>query len=322
MEEEMKPINADAQKEVCSVLDYLWDNRGEKVILGQHTQTMAQTELAYIERVTGQLPALCGFELLGYSPNIRYDKSDDECLKEVREAQGTLQKAWEWAGKGGLITLTWHWFSPLGGHDKSFYAENTDFNAASAVLPGTPEYYALLSDMDYMAGLLKPFCDAHIPILWRPFHECDGNWFWWGSQHGAETVQKLYRLMYDRYVNHFKLNNLIWVFNALKKECYPGDDVVDIISCDMYPEAHCHTPHKDELTKLRQITTADKLCAIGETGTLPDVSAIAENHLPWSFYMTWSNDFGQTEKFTSNAELIRTYTCQNSVTLSRLPKLY
>lgn len=317
----MISVNSNAQAEVNRVLDYLSENRGKKIILGQHTQTMEQKELVYIENVTGALPALCGFELLGYSPNIRYENSDEECLKEVREAQNTLEKAWEWAEKGGLITFTWHWFSPLGGHDKSFYTQNTDFNAARAVTEGTPEYYALLSDMDYMAGLLKPFSDAHIPILWRPFHECDGTWFWWGG-YGRDTVRKLYRLMYDRYTKHFGLNNLIWVFNSALKECYPGDDIVDIITRDMYPPAHKHTACEEELSGIMNISSADKLYAIGEIGTLPDVKAICENNIPWSWYMTWSNEFACTENYTTKEELKRIYSYENSVTLRRLPNLY
>ncbi len=281
---------------------------------------MAQEELSYINNITGDLPALCGFELLGYSPNINYKDSGGECLNEVNEARGTLKKAWEWAEKGGLITFTWHWFSPLGGSDKSFFSEHTDFNAERAVTEGTPENTALLSDMDYMAGILKPFCDEHIPVLWRPFHENEGNWFWWGGN--GEVVRKLYRLMYNRYTEHFGLDNLIWVFNSLKKECYPGDDIIDIITRDMYPPAHEHTDHSEELEKLKTITDSDKLYAVGETGTIPDVKAVIENNVDWSWFMTWSKEFAASEKFTSAEELKKAYSYENSVTLSRLPRLY
>lgn len=317
----MRSVNKNAQPEVNKVLEYLSENKGKKILLGQHTQTMEQKELAHIESVTGELPALCGFELLGYSPNINYNDSGEECLKEVREAQGTLKNAWKWAEKGGLITLTWHWFSPLGGRDKAFFTRNTDFNAALSVTEGTPEYYALISDMDYMAGLLKPFCDEHIPILWRPFHECDGDWFWWGN-YGKDTVRKLYRMMYERYTEHFALNNLIWVFNSTLKECYPGDDIIDVITRDMYPPEHEHTDRMEEFDGIGNISSADKLFAIGETGTIPDVRAVCENNVPWSWFMTWSNDFACTENYTSNEELTRAYSYENSVTLSRLPKLY
>ena len=107
------PVNPNASAQVRAVLDYLESIRGKGIIVGQHTQTMEQRELKQIERVTGKVPALCGFELLAYSPNIHYETCDEECLKEVNENKGTLKRAYEWAERGGLIIFTWHWYSPM-----------------------------------------------------------------------------------------------------------------------------------------------------------------------------------------------------------------
>ncbi len=317
----MKAVNSNAQPEVQRVLDYLEENRGNKLILGQHTQTMEQPELEHIRRITGKLPALCGFELLGYSPNIRPEDSGEECMTEVVNARGTLRKAWEWARLGGLITFTWHWFSPLGGRDKSFFSENTDFSASRAAQPGTPENAAFLNDLDYMAGLLRPFSDEHIPILWRPFHEAEGNWFWWGRD-GAEPCKKLYHMMFERFTERHRLDNLIWVQNSPKIENYPGDDVVDIISRDLYPPAHEHTDLAREYAEISGSISTEKLAAVAEIGTIPDVPALIEHHVPWSWFMTWSGGFTTSEKFTSYDELRRAYSCENAVTLDKLPKLY
>ena len=259
----MRAVNPNAQPEVQRVLDYLEENRGNRLILGQHTQTMEQPELEHIHRITGKLPALCGFELLGYSPNIRPEDSGEECMTEVVNARGTLRKAWEWARLGGLITFTWHWFSPLGGRDKSFFSENTDFSASRAAQSGTPENAAFLNDLDYMAGLLRPFSDEHIPILWRPFHEAEGSWFWWGRE-GAEPCKKLYRLMFERFTERHRLDNLIWVQNSPKVENYPGDDVVDIISRDLYPPAHEHTDLAKEYAEISGSISTEKLAAVAE----------------------------------------------------------
>lgn len=315
----MRAVDPNIQPEAQRLLDYLTEIRGKKLILGQHTQTMAQEELSTIKQVTGQLPALCGFELLGYSPNIIPELSGEECMTEVREARGTLRRAWDWARLGGLITFTWHWFSPLGGKDKSFFSVNTDFSAEKAAQPGTPENAALINDLDHMAGLLRPFCDEHIPILWRPFHESEGDWFWW-SRDGAEPCKRLYRIMFDRFVNRHRLHNLIWVHNSPKAENYPGDDVVDIISRDLYPPEHQHTDLAKEYAELRTVTSADKPCAIAEIGTIPDVPALTEKGVPWCWFMTWSKGFTCTEKFTSFDELRRAYSYENAVTLERLPK--
>ena len=315
------PVNPNAQDCVKNVMKYLSDITYKQIITGQHTQTMAQEELSHIEKVTGKLPALVGFELLSYSPNINYFDTDDECMKEVTENYGTLKKAWEWAEKKGLITFTWHWFSPLGGRSKAFFTDNTDFDAAKAVIDGTAENIALISDMDMMAGLLRPFCDKHIPILWRPFHEGDGNWFWWGAK-GAEPLKKLWGIMYDRFTNMHKLNNLIWVWNAPTPECYPGDDTVDIISRDMYPPEHEHTSQSEMYYDLMKITKQNKITIIGETGTLPSAKAIADERVGWASYMTWSQVFCLTEKFNTNDALKEMYSSPYSVTKDKLPVLY
>ena len=315
------PTNPNAQDCVKRVMKYLSDITYSKIITGQHTQTAAQEELHYIEDITGKQPALLGFELLSYSPNINYLDTDDECMKEVKENYGTLKRVWEWAEKKGLITFTWHWFSPLGGRSKSFFTENTDFDASKAVTDGTPENTALISDMDSMAGLLRPFCERNIPILWRPFHEGDGDWFWWGAK-GAESLKRLWRIMYERFTNLHKLNNLIWVWNSPVPECYPGDDVVDIISRDMYPPAHKHTSQSEMYYNLMAVTNAPKITLIGETGTLPSARAIVGEKIGWASYMTWSKEFCVTEEYTSKEALKEMYDSPFAVTKETLPILY
>ncbi|MDE7193192.1 MAG: glycoside hydrolase family 26 protein [Oscillospiraceae bacterium] len=315
------PCNKNASEYVKNVLKYLSDITFKVVITGQHTQTMAQEELRYIKSVTGKMPALLGFELLSYSPNINYSDTDEECMTEVAANYGTLKRAWEWAELGGLITFTWHWFSPIGGRSKSFFSRFTDFDASRAVIEGTPENRALLSDMDTMAGLLRPFRDREIPILWRPFHEGDGDWFWWGAK-GAETVKKLFRIMYERYTNIHGLNNLIWVWNSQMPECYPGDDIVDIISRDMYPPEHSHTSRAEMYRELIKITAEPKIALIGETGTLPSIDAIIEEGIGWASYMAWSGGFVTSEQYTDKETLRSIYNSPCAITLDKLPKLY
>ena len=315
------PSNTESQPCVARVLSYLADISGERIVTGQHTQTIPMEELVKIREVTGKEPALLGFELLAYSPNINEQDTDDACMTEVIENRGTLECAYEWAAKKGLITFTWHWFSPLGGRSKAFYAENTDFDADKAVISGTPENKAMISDMDHMAGLLKPFSDKGIPILWRPFHEMDGTWFWWGAK-GADAAKKLWKIMYERFTKVHHLTNLIWVWNAAKPEFYPGDDVVDIISCDMYPPKHEHTAHKEEYYAMEKITDQPKIILIGEIGVLPDVDEINREKIGWTTFMTWSKEFCLTEDYTSNDYLKKVYDSPYSVTKEDLPELY
>ncbi len=316
-----EPADKNAIDEVRNVMRYLTGISGKRIITGQHTQTMAMEELHHIRSVTGKEPALLGFELLSYSPNINYLSTDEECMKEVEENRGTLQRALEWAEKGGLITMTWHWFSPLGGRSKAFFTCNTDFDASRVLIEGTPERAAFFADMDVMAGLLRPFCDRHIPILWRPFHESEGDWFWWSAK-GPEIARQLYRLMFRHFTEERRLHNLIWVWNSPLAEGYPGDDTVDIISRDMYPPAHEHTSRRAEYEELIRITPSEKIAAVAETGVIPDPAAVVNEGAAWTYYMTWSHGFCLGEEFNTSEKLKEVYDSEYSVTLERLPKLY
>ncbi len=312
-----QPVNPNLQPEARELLAALARTEGKAILTGQHTQTREQEELAVIRRETGKLPAICGFELLAYSPNIRPEGASEACLTEVERNRDTLPLALAWGERGGIVTFTWHWFSPLGGRDKSFYTRNTDFDPCRALEEGTPEHGALLRDMDAMAELLQPFCQAHIPVLWRPFHEAEGDWFWWGSR-GPETARALYRLMFRCYTGLHRLDNLIWVWNSPRPDGYVGDEYCDILSRDQYPPPHAHGAFRDRYDELRTLT-AQKGLAIAETGILPDPEALIREQAPWLWFMTWSGIFALTEEHNSFDALRRLYHHPYAVTLETLP---
>ena len=128
--------------------------------------------------------------------------------------------------------------------------------------------------------------------------------------------------MYERYTKHHDLTNLIWVWNSPLAEGYVGDDVVDIISRDLYPPAHQHTDLRQEYEELIRITPTPKLAALGEIGPLPCVQSISKSRISWLWFMIWSNDFGKTDKFTRKEILHGAYHSDYAITLDRLPKLY
>ncbi len=310
--------NLDATAEAKALMNYLSEISGHYVLLGQHTLTRKQEELLQIQRITGKLPALCGFELLSYSGNVNWDSCDDVCRKELYENMGTVENALAWGRRGGIVTITWHWYSPIGGKDKSFFTANTDFNPNDALTEGSRAHTAMLRDLDLIAVQLRRFQQENIPILWRPFHESEGRWFWWSSQ-GPETARQLYRMMYTYLTNVHHLNHLIWVWNSPLPEGYPGDDVVDIISRDLYPPAHEHLSQLEKYQELTRITPLPRLCALAETGTLPDVDSIIADGAKWCWYMTWAGVFTLTEEFTKNEQLIKNYNSEHSISLEKLP---
>lgn len=302
-----EPVNKNATKEAKELLNYLSETAGKGIISGQHTQTVSMDEIAYIKDVTGKEPKLRGFELLAYSPNINYEDADAACLIEVYQDRNTLDEAYKWALEtDGIVTFSFHWFSPVGGRDKSFYAKNTDFDPEKVLVEGTKEREAFYHDMAEIAKHLERFNKAGIPIIWRPFHESDGTWFWWGSK-GPKVACELYKLMFEYYVNQCHLDNLLWVWNARANDAYPGDDKVDIISCDIYLPEYAPTDYSAEYEDLVSNTTRNKVAALAEIGYLPDADMLAKSKVPFAYFMTWSREFCMGEQFNSRENFKKVY---------------
>lgn len=309
------PVNKNASKEAIELLNYLEKTAGKQIISGQHTQTIPMEEIAYIKDKTGKEPKLRGFELLSYSPNINYDDASEPCLTEVYENRGTLEEALKWGTESdGIITFSFHWFSPLGGRDKAFYSEHTDFDPEKVLIEGTDERKAFYSDLDKIAKLIKPFTDKHIPILWRPFHESDGKWFWWGRK-GPKVASELYKLVYHLFVDEYHLDNLLWVWNCRLEEGYPGDEYVDVISVDVYLENYAKTDYKKEYEDLIKATTTNKVAALAEIGYLPDIDMLSKSNVPFAYFMTWSKEFIIGEQYNTVENLKTLYNSPYVVTL-------
>lgn len=311
----MTPVNPNATGEACRLLQYLYRTAGNRIITGQHTQTVPMEERSHIHQLTGKYPKLLEFELLSYSPNIPYEDASPECLTEVAENRYTMDTALQWAKENdGIVCLCFHWFSPLGGRDKSFYARNTDFDPSRVLIAGSVEREAFFHDLDRIALQLQRFRAENIPVLWRPLHEAEGDWFWWGSK-GPEVAKELYKLLFHYYVDEKHLDNLLWVWSAPAYNGYPGDEYVDVIGWDIYATEHTVTDYKTEYGILRANTGSSKVAALTEVGVVPDVHLLEQSRVPWAYYMTWSKEFCLTEDYTSNQALQELYRSPYAVTL-------
>lgn len=253
-------VNPNATPETKSLMAFLREVYGKKILSGQCVDTW----LPLIQQKTGKQPAILALDF--------GDKFTSQ--KETHEAD----KAIDWVrNKGGIIQFQWHWISPDRNGD--FYTKN--FNLKEAMdHPEGESYQHILRDMDVVAGEIKKMQDAHVPILWRPLHESEGAWFWWGMS-GKEPLIKLYRLMYDRFVNVHKLNNIIWIWNSYgsdKGNWCPGDDVCDIIAWDYETN--------NAWDQFQQLFAAKgKIFALAEVSELPDPKKFAVH--PWSFFICW-----------------------------------
>lgn len=315
IEREMAPIATPCNSSLIiparKLLNYLASINHKGIITGQHTQTVDQEELTHIKNITGHYPKLVGYELLACSLNIN-PNSDKECLDEVEANKGTMQVAM-YDKTDSILTFTWHMFSPLYGCGKSFYQENTEFDIRKILDKNeeTEEYKAFIKELNHIAGVLRHFYEMKKPILFRPFHEADGSWFWWGSK-GVEYAAELYKLTYNYLVNEKGLNNLIWVWNSIG--AYPGDEYVDIISVDIYNAKDDNDDiYIDKYNELLEKVSKYKLVALAECDKIPSLELLKENHYPYVYYMTWSKEFCLTEKYNSNYKLKAFYNDKNVI---------
>ena len=173
-------------------------------------------------------------------------------------------------------------------------ADLTDAQWQELVTPGTPLHQRWLAQLDVVANYLKILRDADVPVLWRPYHEMNGKWFWWGDKKGEQGYQALWRHMYDRFVKHHALNNLLWVWNANAlvnpnigeyHHYFPGTDVVDILATDVYGGRYTTKSY----TTLLNLADG-KPIAIGECGQMPTPEILARQP-EWTWFMTWAGFF-------------------------------
>lgn len=167
--------------------------------------------------------------------------------------------------------------------DYAFYKADTEFDAANATVEGTWENKVFTEDLKNAAAYLKLLRDADIPVLWRPFHEAAGGWFWWGKD--AASFKSLWIAMF----NYFKtegLDNLIWVWTTEGDDVdwYPGDQYVDIVGRDVYNKetADCVS----EYTSIAG-NYGNKIVSLSECGTVGLISEQWASGARWSWFMPW-----------------------------------
>jgi len=282
-QQKYEPVNKKASPEAKALLDYLYAISGKNILSGHIDNPKEPLWFNRINELTGEYPAVWGGDFVQY-----YQKDWSNGL--VKE---TINRHKD----GYIITLMWHNVrpqdDPSSGWKESHQGEMTDAEWTELITPGTDLNKKWETRVDTIATYLKKFRDANIPILWRPYHEMNGGWFWWGDKKGDDGFVKLWKMMYDRFVNHHKLNNLIWVWNAnaprdkendeaYEYELYfPGLEYVDVLAADVY-HADYKQSHHDDLLKLGK----GKVIALGEIGEVPSPEILA-NQPMWAWFMIW-----------------------------------
>lgn len=287
--------NRKASKEAKEMYKQLLKVHKEgKILSGQMWAPWGIDEIAYVHEVTGKYPVIRGHDLIHEGSNAR-----------------EVELIIDWYRRGGIPTLMWHWGAPTKG--EGYEQSKMTIDVAKCFVEGSPEYAAMWADLDRVAGWLEKLKDSKVPILWRPMHEFDGRWFWYGKG-GGELFVRLWKTMYNYFTHDRKLNNLIWVLphsGNLDESYNPGREYYDIVGPDTYS--------KREQEKLfRAIVKMhgdDLLIPLHECGTLPDPDECKRNKTKWIWWMLWhTSHLIEHDK----GELLRIYNHPDVLTLDEM----
>jgi beta-mannanase len=286
-----EPVNPKATPEARSLLKTICGISGKFILSGQHNfPNHLSRHSDNSAKVAGKYPYVWGSD-------FGFTGGDDKDSIAGRPAM--IEEAKRQYAAGSIITLMWHVVRPTddepvqagAGWRGSVQARLNEFEWTELLTPGTDLHRRWEAYIDTAAGYLKGFQEAKIPVLWRPYHEANGNWFWWGGRKGENGFVALYRMTYDRMINTHHLDNLIWVWNSNAPtggnagpyaDFYPGPRYCDILATDVYGEFK--QSYHDDLAVLAN----GKPIALGEVGRVP-TSAILKEQPKWAWFMIWAD---------------------------------
>ncbi|KIO53294.1 glycoside hydrolase family 26 protein [Flavobacterium hibernum] len=256
-----------------------------------------------VKDVVGDYPAVYGWDIAGLERN---DANNIDGIPFTKMKQ-YIEEANE---RGGISTISMHFDNPATGKS----AWDNSPNTLKSILPGAENHQKFTIWLDKAAEFflsLKDKKGKNIPILFRPYHELTGGWFWWGKGNGTpEEFKTLWKFTFD-YLQKKGVHNLIYIYNTGSfnskedfLEKYPGDDYADILSFDSYQNNDDKEGKKfieevqNQLKIINEIgKKQNKLIAIAEAGyeAIPDpkwwtgtlTKAIGEYKI--SYVLLWRN---------------------------------
>lgn len=230
-----------------------------------------------VNDVSGSFPAVYGWDV-NYVANPTLDDSTRAKRVAIQLARdrGTFER-------GGILTYEWHMYNPA--TQRSFYDTTS---VVHRIIPGGDLHEVLKQNLDMAADYFREL--APVPVIFRPWHEHNGDWFWWckGST-SEEDFIALWRFTVEYLRDEHELDNLIYAYSPDRSRIdiddfeagylwgYPGDEYVDVIGLDNYWDlGHPanDTPPETQLVHFRRsleytVTIAnkrDKVAALTETG--------------------------------------------------------
>jgi mannan endo-1,4-beta-mannosidase len=282
-------IDKKASKQTIALYNNLMRVQKEGKILFGHQDATSYGRTWYgdedrsdIKDITGSHPAVIGLDFANAT------ETDQTIFN--REKKRLANSVKNTHKRGGITTFAWHATNPA--NHGSFYWDQNPVKIVSDILPGERYHITYKKYLQSIAIVASEFRDDNgelIPVIFRPFHEYDGEWFWWGKGHCTkEEFLILWRFTVDYLRNTLGVHNFIYAFSPDCRftteeeylDYYPGDDYVDMLGMDDYWDFRPDGANDPQLAEMKLNIVSDlaarknKLAAFTETGlegiTQPD----------------------------------------------------
>lgn len=262
-----------------------------------------------VKSVTGSHPAVLGVDFGGL-----YGRPDSLVEKEKSLLQKYISETYN---RGGIITVAWHFNNPVS-KTNFYWNDSTAMPAVKNIIPGGSHHQKYKSILKTIAGLAnstKGKDGKLVPMIFRPYHELDGDWFWWGTKHCTiDEFKTLWQFTVSYLRDSLQVHNFIYAFSPDNRftteekylERYPGNEWVDLVGMDNYGDfgRDRHYDLEAGYHKLKIVSDYaqknGKLAAFTETGleSIPDsiwwtdklLKTLQKTNLKLCYVLVWRND--------------------------------
>lgn len=273
-----------------------------------------QLDRSDVKDVCGCHPAVLGLDLGGIELG-RDGNLDGNSFRMMREAAVLHHE------RGGIVTFSWHVRNPLTGGDSWDVSSSA---VVSSVLEGGEKHEMFMEWLSRCADFLESLKDSEgrsVPVIFRPWHEHTGSWFWWGRDLcSVEEYLALWDMTYSYMTVVRGLDNLVWAYSPGAgtdadgyMERYPGDAMVDILGLDCYQYGEAPASNQVYAAQLNETLgwmtvlgkEHGKIIALTETGFegIPyakwwtEVLYPAVRDWPLAYLLVWRNACDRPEHF-------------------------
>ena len=262
--------------------DKLLNVKGKGFFFGMHDATgygvgwNNDNDRCDIESVTGDYPAFAGW-------------GADYGITQIARGEGFEDARYKiklFHDLGGFNTLEWHAQNPYGGnYSWENYSDQTK-SVVKAILPNGEKHQAFLTQLDNLAAFFNTLIDddgKKIPVIFRPWHEHTGDWFWWGKGNCSEADYiTLWQFTVNYLFDEKEVNNLLYAYSPDKIDSreeylygYPGDEYIDVLGLDNYGDLRQHATNMPRFVNMLEIVVSianekNKPAALTETGSFTE----------------------------------------------------